>query len=166
MHRLILLPLLLATSLPKPNVTLDASCTPLIQSSEAKIAQPAWHSVTQTTGMSLEAMKVDGKFYIQMDGKWMAAPMDLDKAEKIAISQLQNGDIKVSHCKEEGTETLDGIEMQIFSYTSEIPASGLPATTAKLYIGKTDNLPYKITDGNAQATTVTYRYKDISAPTL
>jgi hypothetical protein len=144
-----------------PAFALDAACDPLLKASEAKLAQVAWHSVTESTGIKLEAIKVDGQFFMQMDGKWKKVPMDLDKAEKIAITQMQDGGIKVTNCKDEGSETVDGMEMTVLSYTSEIPKSGLSAANAKLYIGKDDGLPYKTSSDN---TTATYRYKDVIAP--
>lgn len=148
-------------SLFPPAFALDAACTPLVNASEAKLAQAAWHSVTESTGIKLEAIKVDGQFFMQMDGKWKKFPIDLDKAEKTAITQMQDGSIKVTNCKDEGSETLDGMEMTVLSYTSEVPESGIPAANAKLYIGKNDGLPYKNSSDN---TTATYRYTDVVAP--
>lgn len=144
-----------------PAFALDAACEPILKSSEAKLGQPAWHSVTESGGIKLEAIKVDGKFFMADDGKWKKSPMNLDEAEKIAIEMLQDGKIKVSDCKDEGSETLDGVEMTVLGYTTEIP--GVPAVATKLYIGKDDGLPYKST---SDKTTATYQYKGVVAPTL
>lgn len=145
-----------------PAFALDAACDPLLKASEAKLVQVTWHSVTESTGIKLEAIKVDGQFFMQMDGKWKKLPVDImDKAEKTAITQMQEGIIKVTNCKDEGSETLDGMEMTVLSYTSEVPESGVPAENAKLYIGKDDGLPYK---NSSENTTATYHYKDVVAP--
>lgn len=157
---MILLPLL------QPALALDAACEPLIKSSEAKIAQPAWHSIIASDGKKIEAIKVDGQFFMLTDGKWRKFPMDLDKAEKIAIAQMQSGGIIVSDCKDEGTEIVDGTEMNVLSYTSAIPGSGFPATSARVFIGKDDGLPYKVIDTEKDKTPVIYRYEGVVAPKL
>lgn len=148
-----------------PAQALDDDCQPLVAVSEAKLAQPAWHSVTLSAGLTLEAMKVNGLFFMRMDGNWQRSPMNLDEAERIAIASMEDGSIKISDCKEEGTQTLDGVKMQVFSYTSEMPGSGMPASTAKLYLGKGDGLPYLLTTDDG-VTKVMYRYKDVVAPTV
>lgn len=150
-------------TLMHPVFALDAACEPIIKSSEAKIAQPAWHSVTGMGELKLEAIKVDGESFIQVEGEWKKSPMSLDDAEEAAIAEMQEGKIKVTDCKEEDSEMLDEMEVTVLSYTSEVPASGLPAANVKLYIGKDDGLPYKFSSGNA---TATYRYKDVTAPEL
>lgn len=140
---------------------LDAACEPIIESSEAKIAQPAWHSVSAGEGLTLEAMKVDGKFFMKTDDKWRKFPVNLDEAEKTAITQMREGAINITNCKDEGSETLEGMEMTVIQYTAEVLKSGIPAADAKLYLGKEDGLPYKVVGND---TTVTYRYKDVVAP--
>ena len=84
---------------------LDAACEPLVNASKARMAQPAWHSVMESDGIKLEAIKVDGQFYMNQGEKWQKSPMDLDKAEQIAIDSILDGSLKVTNCKEEGTET-------------------------------------------------------------
>ncbi|EIJ35522.1 hypothetical protein [Thiothrix nivea] len=149
-----------------PAFALDAACDPLVKSSEAKIAQPAWHVVVEGGGTKLESIKVDDQFFMSQGDKWMKSPMNLDEAEKIAIKQMQDGGIKITNCKDEGTETVDGVEMNILSYTTEIPGSGFPAVTAKLYIGKDDGLPYKSVAEDEDKTTTVTRYQDVVAPKL
>lgn len=142
---------------------LEAACEPLIKSSEAKIAQSAWHSV-HSEG---EAIKVGDKSYMKMDGKWIESPLDLAEVEKKVIESVQSGELKVTGCKEEGTEKIGGKTMQVFVYTTEIPNSGIPAATAKLYIGQEDGLPYLQTGVDEKdSTKVTYTYKDVTAPQL
>ncbi len=146
-----------------PVFALDAACDPLIKSSEAKISQVAWHSITESEGLKLEAIKLDGQFFMKIDGKWQKFPIDLDEAEKTAITQMQEGNIKITDCKDEGTETVDGMEMNLLSFITEIPDSGIPAAKALLSIGKEDGLPYQSSSAD---TLVTYRYKDVVAPEL
>lgn len=142
-------------------LALDKACEPLIKSSEAKIAQSAWRSVSPAG----EAIKTADKSYMQMEGKWIESPLDLNEIERQVIENVKTGTLKVTDCKETGSEVLDGKEMRIFMYTTEIPNSGFPASTAKLYIGKEDGLPYLQTGIDDQETTkVTYHYIDITAP--
>lgn len=144
---------------------LDAECDPLVKASEARISQSAWHTVTEGDELTLEAMKVAGKFFMQMDGSWQAMPMNLDNAEKIAIGQMQDGSIKVTECKMLDSVVLDGRALDVFSYKAEIVGSGMPASTSTLYIGKDDGLPYKLTDSDG-GTQVTHRYEGVTAPAL
>lgn len=150
-------------TLLSPAFALDTACGPLVKSSEAKLAQPAWHAVVESAGLKLESIKIDGQFFMADEGKWTKAPMSLDAAEKIAIKQIQDGVIKVTDCQDAGTETVDGMEMTILSYTTEVPGSGFPAANTRLYIGKADGLPYQ---SSSEDTTATYRYTNVVAPKL
>lgn len=161
MKRLLIATTLLA--LLPPAFALDAACDPLVKSSEAKLAQPAWHTTVASEGLTLESIKVDGKFYMADDGKWKKAPMNLDQAEKVAIKMMKDGKIKVTDCKDEGSDTVDGMEMSVISYVTEVPGSGVPAAATRLYIGKDDGLPYK---SSSDEVTATYQYKGVVAPKL
>ena len=156
----------LGLSLSSVSWAFDSACEPIIQSSEAKIAQAAWHSSSEMEGLKMEAIKVDKQFFLNMDGKWQKSPMDLDQVEKTAIEQMRGDKIKVTNCKVETGATLDGKAMSVISYTTEIPDSGIPAAITTLYIGKEDHLPYKLMDKEKGSTLITYRYKDVSAPKL
>ena len=148
-----------------PAFALDATCEPIVKASETKIAQPTWHSVIEVDGMKLEAMKVDGQFFMATDGKWQKAPMDMDTAEKITIGMMKDGTIQLSNCKEDEAENVDGVEMTVLSYHSDMKDMG--SGTAKLYIGKADGLPYKfLSDSAGEQHTQTVRYQNISIPTL
>lgn len=142
---------------------LDAACEPLVNASKARMAQPAWHSIVEGDGIKLEAIKVDGQFYMSADNKWQKSPMDLDKAEQIAIDSILNGSLKVTNCKEEGTETIEGVETTILGYDSEVVGTDLGKGRVKIYLGKEDGLPYLSTFDNTKST---YRYTNISAPAL
>lgn len=152
----------LFTLLP-PVFALDAACDPLIKASEAKLAQAAWHSTVKTDGATLESIKVDGQFFMSMDGKWQKSPMNLDEAEKIAIGMMKDGSLKVTNCKDEGEDTVEGVAVTVLSYQSE--AGDLGSGTVKLSIGKDDGLPYQSVTDDGKTTSST-RYQDIAAPKL
>lgn len=154
---------LLLTLVP-PVFALDAACEPILKASEAKLAQTAWHSTVESEGTKLESIKVDGQFFMNMDGKWEKSPMNLDEAEKIAIGMIKDGSFKVSECKDAGTDSIDGIAVNVLSYHSG-EAGELGEGTVKLYIGKDDGLPYKSVMEEGKTTSAT-RYKDVSAPKL
>ena len=141
---------------------LDPACEPVVKASEAKIAQPAWHGITdEEGGMHMEALKSDGQFYHQIDGAWMKSSADLDKAEQIMIGQIRNGVVKISQCKVLGNEVIDGAAVTVLAHRVEI--AGAPPAESKLYIGKSDGLPYRNVSGNV---TVVYRYKGVTAPRI
>lgn len=146
-----------------PAFALDAACEPILKASEAKLAQAAWHSTVESEGTKLESIKVDGQFFVNMDGKWRKSPMSLDEAEKIAIGMMKDGSVKVTDCKDEGEDTLDGVAVTVLSYQSEV--ANLDSGTVKLYIGKDDGLPYQSVTDDGKTTSST-RYKDIAAPKL
>ena len=146
-----------------PAFALDAACEPILNASEAKLTQAAWHSTVKTDGATLESIKVDGQFFMSMGGKWQKSPMNLDEAEKIAIGMMKDGSIKVTNCKDEGEDTLDGVAVTVLSYQSE--AGDLGGGAVKLYIGKDDGLPYQSVTDDGKTTSST-RYKDIAAPKL
>ncbi|WP_020560210.1 hypothetical protein [Thiofilum flexile] len=142
---------------------LETACEPLINASKARMAQAAWHSLAEGDGIKLEAIKVDGKFYINHGKKWQKSPMDLDKAEQIAIDSILDGSLKITNCKEEGTETIAGVETTILGYDSEVEGTDLGKGRVKIYLGKKDGLPYQTTFDNSKAT---YRYTQVTAPRL
>lgn len=142
---------------------LEAACEPLIKGSKAKMAQPAWHSIVEGEGVKIEAIKVDGKFYMNQGDKWQKSPMNLDIAEEMSIKAMEDGDFKVTNCQEEGSETIEGVETIILGYDSEIPGTDLGVVSVKVYLGKEDNLPYLSTSDNTKST---YRYSNITAPKL
>lgn len=150
---------------PTTTDVVDTVCEVVIKASEAKLAQAAWYAITETDGLKLEAIKVDGQFFMSTDGQWQQGP-DMSQAEKVAIGMMKDGSIKITACKEEGTDTLDGVEVTILSYHSEM--TGIGAGTNQLYIGKADGLPYKSlakTD-KGETSSQTMRYKDVIAPKL
>ena len=144
---------------------LDSACMPVINASEARAAKAMWESVTVVSpnDFKMEAMKVGGQHYTRMTGSknWKKSALDLSEAERQVVAEIRSGKIKISKCKAETNETLDGVAMQVVSYTIEM--AGAPAASAKLYIGKSDGLPYAQT-GNSVKTR--FRYTGITVPKL
>ena len=107
------------------------------------------------------AMKVGGQHYTRMTGSknWSKAALDISAEERKMAAEIKSGKIKLSKCKAEASEKIDGVAMQVLSYTVEM--AGAPAASAKLYIGKSDGLPYAQT-GNSVKTR--FRYTGITAP--
>lgn len=76
-------PLLTLLAASSPVLALEAACDPIFKASAMKIAQARWHSVIDTKGAKMEAMKVDGQFFMRIDdGQWQRGP-DLDHAETV-----------------------------------------------------------------------------------
>lgn len=146
-------------------LALDAACTPLIEASEAKVAQPAWHAVSQIDDFRSEVIKADGKFFMFMNDEWIVAPMNMDEVERETVASMRSGKIKVTGCQPAGTETVDGVETRVLVYTVELPGSGIPAAQTRINIGAADKLPYKL--GSAAGATrqsTTYRYNGVKPP--
>jgi hypothetical protein len=146
-------------------LALDAACSPLIEASEAKVAKPAWHAISQIDDFRSEVIKAEGKFYMFLNGEWIVAPMDMDEVERETIASMQSGKIKVTGCQSAGTEMVDGIETSVLVYTVELPGSGIPAAQTRINLGVADKLPYK--QGSAAGETkqsTTYRYTGVKPP--
>jgi hypothetical protein len=155
------IPLLLA--LVSPSVfALDAACEAVLKASEARIKQPAWHSIADFAGgMRMEVIKTNGQYFRQFDGKWGKFPINLDDAETKLLAQIRSGEIKLTQCEVLGSDTVEGTPVTVVSSRTEM--QGAPPAGAKLYIGQLDGLPYRQTSENL---TVAYRYKDVVAPKL
>lgn len=146
-------------------LALDAACAPLIEASEAKVAQPAWHAVSQIDDFRSEVIKADGKFFIFLNDAWIVAPMNMDDVERETVASIQSGKIKVTGCQFAGTELVDGVETKVLVYTVELPGSGIPAAQTSINLGVADKLPYK--QGSAAGETrqsTTYRYTGVTSP--
>ncbi len=144
-----------------PAFALDTACDPVMKASEVRINQPAWHSVADLAkGKHMETMKVDGQFYQQMNGKWKKVPFNLDETERKMLEQVRAGEIKLSECNALGNDTVDGKPVNVVSSRTEIPGAPVAGPT-KLYIGKSDGLPYKQVGEHIK---VIYSYSGIAAP--
>lgn len=142
----------------------DPACIPVIKASEARAAAPAWESVTVVSpnDFKMEAVMTGGQSYRRVTGGvWTKTLIDHSQAERELLAQINSGVIKLSRCKTEGSETLDGVATNVVSYTIEM--AGAPAASAKLYVGKVDGLPY----AQISAQTKThFRYRGVVAPKL
>ena len=154
-----LIPILLVVA-PPSAFALDAACEAILKASEARIKQPAWHSITEIGGGTrMEAIKSDGQFFRKTGGKWAKFPASVDDAERKLLAQIRSGEVKLTQCKVLGSDVVEGEPVTVVGSRTEM--QGMPAREAKLYIGKRDGLPYRQTGENF---TVVYRYKDVVAP--
>ncbi len=152
--------LLLLFFLATPSAfALDATCEMVLKAAEARIQQPTWHSITQVGEMRMEVIKADGQFYRRIGEKWAKSSVNIDDAERKFIAQARNGEWKMSECKVAGNDKVDGVPVTVVSSRTEV--KDMPPADAKLYIGKSDGLPYRQTGKDM---TVEYRYKNIVAP--
>jgi hypothetical protein len=156
-----LIPLLLAVVSPSV-LALDAACELVLNASEARIKQPAWHSIMEFgQGKRMEAIKVNGQFFHQIDGKWAKFPINLDVVEGKLLAQIRSGEVKLTQCKVVGTDTVEGVSVTLISSRTEM--TGAPPSGATLYVGKQDGLPYRQV---GDSVTVVYRYQAIVEPKL
>lgn len=141
---------------------LDSTCEMVLKSSEARIKQPTWYSITKIRDkIQMEVIKAKGQFYRRVAGKWTKFPADIDDAERKLLALVRSGEWKMTQCKVVGSEVVDGTPVTIVSSRTEV--KGEPPRNAKLYIGKSDGLPYKQTGDNFN---VVYRYKGVVEPKL
>ena len=142
---------------------LDAACDLVLKASEARINQPAWHSISELAGgKKMETIKVDGAFYQQMSGKWKKIPFNLDDSERKLLAQIRAGEVGLSECQILGNDTFDGKPVTVIKSRTEV--AGAPVASAtKLYVGKSDGLPYRQV---GEKVTVEYRYTGVVAPKL
>ncbi|WP_295405514.1 hypothetical protein [uncultured Thiocystis sp.] len=156
-------PLLTLLAASSPVLALEAACDPIFKASAMKIAQARWHSVIDIKGAKMEAMKVDGQFFMRIDdGQWQRGP-DLDHAETVMLEMMQSGKAKVTNCQDDGEETLEGLATRITRYTIEIAGLPEPASNVTLQTSQDAGLPVR---QSSDTTTIRYRYHDIVAPEL
>ncbi len=147
------------------SLALDPACTILVELSEAKIAAPAWHAVSKLDDFETEFLKVDGKFFMKNAGEWMPAPFNMDETERKTIDSLRAGEIKVTGCTAAGEETVQGVRTRAFTYTVEVPGSGIPAVQTRINVGVDDGLPYRLSSAAGETKQhVTYRYSGVKTP--
>nr|WP_315492012.1 hypothetical protein [uncultured Rhodoferax sp.] len=148
---------------PSVYAATDAACMPIIKASEARAAASAWaSSTTVSPEFKMQAMKINGQSYTQVgDGGWKKSPIDHSENERQMLAQITSGQIKLSRCKDSGSDVIDGVATRVVAYVMEMP--GAPATAAKLFIGKADGLPYAQSSDKTQSR---YRYTGLSAPKL
>ncbi|MBL8269669.1 hypothetical protein [Steroidobacter sp.] len=139
---------------------LDATCELYLAAAEKSAKQPARHAVTDGGGMRSEAVVLDGKFYVQAGGKWRLMKVDFTAIELKLVNDVRAGKIPISDCKVLGSESIEGAPMSVVSYTMKM--QGLPAASAKAYIGK-DGLVYAQSSEDSK---IRYRYTGVQAPAL
>lgn len=141
---------------------LDAACSPMLSASEARIKQPAWHSITMVNGnFRMENIKVAGAFFLRVGGSWSRSPVNFDEAEKVMIAQMRSDEIKLSQCNSGGGDVVDGVPVYVFR--SRIEMKGAPAEDSTLFIGKADGLPYRQV---SKSVNVVYKYKGVVPPKI
>lgn len=142
-------------------MALEAACEPFIAAAEKTASQKARHSVSELDdGTRIEAIVVDGRFFTSLGGKWQEMKIDLLAAERRLNAEVRAGKVPVSHCKDLGKETVDGIATRVIGYS--IAFQGAAPTPARAYVGN-DGLVYAL---SAEGQKVRYRYTGISAPKL
>ncbi|MGQ0698168.1 MAG: hypothetical protein ACT4PZ_07985 [Panacagrimonas sp.] len=153
-----------------PALALDAACEPYLKAAEKTAAQATRHGVTESDGMRMESIVIDGAAYINDGKKWSKLGAGFAGAERKMLGDIRSGQIKLYDCKKLGRETVDGLATTVYSYRMDIPgmkemmaALGKSAGAdepSRAYIGD-DGLVY------AQAgagTRVRYRYTGVTAP--
>lgn len=165
MNKIALTSTLICFLMPLHNaLALEVACEPILKAGEANANAPTWQKVSTLTGnkdFKMEVRKINGQYYSLMGGEWKKQAAGFDEAVKGFVGQMRSGEVKLSQCKDEGSEMVDGVDTTIISYRIEM--AGAPAANAKLYIGKADGLPYA---DSSDATQSRYSYKDVVAPTL
>lgn len=145
-----------------PAFALEAACEPILKASETRMTQSAWHSINEINGtMRIEFIKANGQFFKGGDGKWEKFPLNLDESERKLNARVRAGEVKLTQCKDLGSDTVDGVAVTVISSRQEMP--GAPASESKLYIGKADGLPYRQVGDSVK---VIYQYKGVVAPKL
>ena len=142
----------------------DPACAPILKSSLARAAAPAWEAVTVVSpgNFKMEAIQIGGQSYMRMNGeRWKKSTVNMAKAEQEVVAQINSGQIKLSKCRDGGNSTIDGIPTRIINYTVEM--AGAPAAASTLHIGKADGLPYA-QSGEKVKTHI--RYRGVTAPKL
>ena len=158
-----LMALILMLGTSSISFALDPACEEVLKPSEARTNAPAWQSTTELRpGLTLEAMKVNGTFYKKMTGgTWNVSPVSIDQMDKQFATDARSGKLKMSDCKNAGSETFDGVDSNVITYQIEIGTA--PAASGKLLIGKSNGLPIMQLTG---ASKVIYQYKNVPAPSL
>lgn len=153
--------LFLASVVTAPAFATDIACEVILKASEARMSQPAWHTVSEVGAMRVEMIKANNQFFRKVGAKWTKFPVNVDELERKLVAQMRSGETKLTGCKVVGSEVVDGVPVTVVTSHTELKGA-LPAD-AKLYIGKADGLPYQIKGAEMSAS---YRYKGVVAPPL
>jgi len=138
---------------------LDRACESYIAAAEKTAEQPERHSIAETdNGTRMEAILIGERFYTSIGGKWQLMKIDLRASERQLNAGVRSGRIPLTHCRDLGSETIDGTPTRVIGY--RIALGGAAPADCKAYIGS-DGLVY------AQSSTgqrVRYRYRGVKAP--
>lgn len=131
--------------------------------SEAMVSEMASPTRFRINAAGMELMVVDGTVYMNMNGAWVAndamgetvnAMMGQFTAE--AIEEQVN---TIATAELLPDETVNGEDASVYQFTVDL-GEGLPASTSKLYVRKSDGLPIRVTSGDGEdgAFQVDYEY--------
>lgn len=155
---LLLLPLSLLLAASANVHALEPTCETYLRAAEKSAAKPARHSITETGGMRMEVIVVDGRSYTRVGGPWKAQKLDLLAAERKLTAQIRAGKYPLTSCRKVGSEIVDGIPTTVYAYTLKI--SGLSSGETRASIGA-DGLVYAQRTHDAQTR---HRYHGVVAP--
>ena len=151
--------------LPAAPAAAQAGCEPIIKAMQAEMKAPAWHRTvemkTARAAMKMEIIKADGQLYRRSNGgAWAKMPMDAAALNQTNGEMLQSGKLTLSGCHRVGEESVAGVATVIYEYTSTM--AGLPKPyDAKIWIGASDALPYRIESSTMSAVT---EFRGVKAP--
>lgn len=151
-----LLPLLFAMS--GAAWSLEPTCETYLRAAEKSAAKQARHSITETDGLRMEVIVVDGRSYTRVGGPWKAQNMNLLAAERKLTAQIRAGKYPLTGCRKVGSEIVDGIPTTVYAYTLKI--SGLSSGETRASIGA-DGLVYAQRTHDAHTR---HRYHGVVAP--
>ncbi len=142
---------------------LAPACETYLRAAEKSASQPARHMVTETGGIKLELVSVDGRVYTRFDGgKWQQAKGNGDPVamEKQFLAAIRAGKYPMTGCRRVGSEAIEGKPVTVYAYTLSVP--GAPAGETLAYIGA-DGLVHGQKSSEA---VVRHRYTGVTAPKL
>ncbi len=153
---------LTAVAAAAPAQAFDATCELYVKAAEKTAEQPARQSISESDGIRLEAIIVDGVMYSRDSPKarWRKAHSGFGAIERSMVADIRNGTSKIDNCKKLGSETVEGVATTVVEYRLTIPGS--EPGTSKAYIGK-DGLIYAQAAGKVR---IVNRYSGVTVPKL
>ncbi|HMO80852.1 MAG TPA: hypothetical protein PKD24_08670 [Pyrinomonadaceae bacterium] len=113
-------------------------------------------------GQYVEMVIISNETFMNMGGKWQKMPAsDLSSILSIRQAFTDEGMKWIDDVSYKGEETLDGKPVYIYTYRGKTPGGG-PDFSSKLWIGKNDGLPLRITanytKGELKTMQIDYNY--------
>lgn len=164
-HPRVMLAVLVAIMVLPHAARAQAGCEPIMTTMATELKEPTWHrTVEMKTGsgtMRIEMIKVGEQIFRRMGATpWQKMPMTAATLNEMGGQMLASGKLKLSACRRVGEEVVGGVRAGIFEYTSTL--EGVPKPyTARVWIGVSDSLPYKIVSDTLTQSTV---YKGVTVP--